>query len=165
MCKTVKERALSQKRAQTRKNPEKHTKTRANTCKNTRKHTKMRQNTKKKNPSKHGKKRAQNAQKRVKTHKNVKTHAKTRKNTQKHQKNAKNCVFPRFASACLGLFRPSSACGNVMKVSSFLRLDWRESIRANHPDLRRESSGHLSSTSVDVCVCVYVCVCAGFHSG
>ena len=123
VCKTFKEKALPQKRAQTCENPEKHAK-HVQTCKNTRKHAKTHQNASK--PQKHvktWKKRAktlqkrtkphQNAQKRDKTEKNVKNHTKTRKNTQKHQKNAKIAFFlglPRPASACLGLPRPVSAC-------------------------------------------------------
>ena len=104
---------MSQKRAQTRENPEKHAKhvqtqkTRANTPKCVK--------TQKKKAST-CKKRAKNTPKRPKTRQNAQKCENTQKrakNTQKNQKNAKNCVFPRFclgfASACLGLPRPPLA--------------------------------------------------------
>ena len=35
---------------------------------------------------------------------------------------------------------------HIMKVGFFLRIDSRESIRANRPDSRCESPGHVSAT-------------------
>ena len=35
-------------------------------------------------------------------------------------------------------------CSNVMKIAVFLRIDSREVIRANRPDSKSESLGHLS---------------------
>ena len=107
VCKTVKEKALSQKRAQTRENPEKHAK-HVQTCKNTRKHTKMRQNAKKR--VKTWKKRAKTRQKRPKTRQNAQKCENTHKNAQKHAKTPEKCKKLRFSSVCLGLPRPASAC-------------------------------------------------------